>query len=151
GVLGGAPGQTAIGRGAHLHPVSVRVVVPLRVAMAVVRACRGVVARDPGLVEVAASGDGDRRLPVDAASRRPADEDRSTGDRGRTPESKRDREPGVVSDVVRDGRVADPRIRPALVDGGPRKEATGPRGSGITGACEANVRGASVVEATDLE
>src|SRR5581483_660312 len=73
-----APGEAAVGRGVHLKPVAETVVVPLDIAVAVVRAARGGVADDPALVGEAGRGhDRDRVLPRQAAVGRAVDDDAS--------------------------------------------------------------------------
>src|SRR5205814_119782 len=72
---GHAPGGAAVGRAAHLHAIAGAIVIPLRVAVAVERAGRCVVADDPVLVgadHTGGVGDGHRGAPRQATVGRAA-------------------------------------------------------------------------------
>ena len=109
-----APRDAAVGRRDHAHVVAGAGVVPLAVAVAVVRALRPRVARDPGLVP-----EGSRRECRRDRVRqvRPPSVERLTSRMGRCrPRRSRGRDqPDVVLRVVGHRRVADPRPRAAGV------------------------------------
>ena len=145
------PGEPAVGRCAHRQQVAEPVVVPLRVAISVMRAGGPVVAGDPALVEGAAAHGCDRDGIGEgsAAVRRSAHQDRRAADGG--VERERDHEPDVVHRVIGDGRVADARIRPALVDRGPGQRVLRPPGACIERRRRDDVARATVEEPPALE
>ena len=102
-----APCEPAIARRAHQDAVAVAEVVPLVVAVAVVRAGAGVVARDPVLVEVLRRSGvrhRDRPAPGEAAVRGAVDHDRGA-QRAWVCQAERGDHPDVVLGVERDDRV----------------------------------------------
>ena len=153
---GRPPREAAVRRRAHEDAVPEPVVVPLRVAVAVVRALRPRVAGDPVLVvEVGrAERRGDRALPGEASVGRSAREDRARRtERGQAhPERERRDHPDVVHRVIGDRRVADPRPGPALVDRRPGQHAGRPGAARVRRRRPADVaRAASRVEPSGLE
>jgi hypothetical protein len=152
---GGAPSQPPVGRGAHLDPVAVPVVIPFDVAVAVEGAGRGVVADDPVLVEVGARvarsgrGDGHRVTPGRAAVGRSIDDD--GGSPARVRQRQRGDQPGVVGGVVGDARVAHAREAATRDSRDAGKEALGPGGAAVGRSRPPDVRRAAVEEAAHLE
>ena len=89
------------------------VVVPLRVAVAVERTRRGVVADDPVLVEVAAGRRRDRGAPGEPAVGRAAGDDRVAVHAARLEQGQRGDQPDVVPGVVGDRGVGRAVVRAA--------------------------------------
>ena len=114
-----APRETPVRRRAHEDLLAHPEVVPLRVAVPVVRALRPRVAGDPVLVEERARPRGcrDRRCPRQASVGRAAGQNRARRPERRRarPERERRDHPDVVHRVVRHGGIADPRPGPAGV------------------------------------
>ena len=138
--------SAAVGRRDHAHVVARAVVVELDVAVAVVRALRPRVARDPGLVpEASVRVAGVNRVrPGQAAVGRAVDEQDVTVSSSVDPEA--EREPDVVLRVERDRRVADPRPRAARVDGGSGQAAGRPRAAAVLRGRENEVARAAAAE-----
>ena len=141
--LGRAPRQAAVGRGGHHHLVPGTVVVPLRVAVAVVGARRPRVTGDPRLVPEAPRrlGGSDRVRPGQAAVGRAVDEQPEAGPARVDPEA--EGEPDVVLRVVGDRRIADPGPGAALVDRRAGQAARDPRAPAVRRRREHVVAGAA--------
>ena len=142
-----APCEAAVGRRVHEDLSPGAEVVPLLVAVAVMRALRPGIARDPVLVEEPADEGLDWVLPRQPTVRRSAHEDsRGRAERREThPERERRDHPDVVQRVVSDRRIADPGPRPALVDGRAREHPCRPGPAGVRRRRPADVAGAAAV------